>query len=220
MAIDVFVQKKLKSLRDTHKYTLEQLAKKLDTTAITLSRYENGKRSVSLCILEEICAVYNLTIPMFFSDKVFPKNLELKGATPVEHESVYIYGEIAAGNFSSMDLNYLDTIDIPSALAKKYGSANLFGLSINGESMNRIVQNNDYVVLNRQSQANNGDIVAVSINGEEATIKKFYKLDDFSIILKPESNDTSFEPIHIDLRNDPNIQILGRLVWHCSSGIN
>lgn len=219
MAIDIFIQKKLKQLRKQQNLTLEQLAKKLDTTAITLSRYETGKRSVSLCILEEICQIYGLTIPEFFNGKA-EKSITQKVIPTITETrpTIFVYGEIAAGNPLTATEEYLDEIEIPSSLSNRYGQDNLFGLAIRGESMNKIVQNQDYVILNKQKTANNGDIVAVLVNNEEATLKRFYKLDNETIILKPESNDPDFQPITIDLRdNFTTLDIIGKLVWHCAA---
>ncbi|MGL5043106.1 MAG: LexA family protein [Culicoidibacterales bacterium] len=221
MAIDTYVQQKLKQLREEQKYTLEQLARKLDTTSITLSRYETGKRSVSLCILEEICKVYHLTISDFFNNQKAGLPTNNPVSSTVSTSNIFIYGEISAGAFLAANEDYIAEIEIPSSLSKKHGRANLFGLVVKGNSMNKIVQNQDYVILNKQQTANNGDVVAVLVNGEDATLKRFYQLDNETLILKPESNDAQYQPITIDLR-DPNIsiEILGKLVWHCSSVYN
>lgn len=223
MAVDTFVQKKLKALRDEQGYTLEKLANKLDTTPITLSRYETGKRSVSLCILEEICKVYDLTVAEFFANTKDHADFlttditvaDKQNETPVQ--TVSIYGAIAAGSLTTAVEDAMDEIEIPTALIERFSQDNLFGLSVKGESMNKIVQNNDYVILNKQSNVANGDVVAVLVNNEDATLKKFYQLDNETVILKPESHDASFQPITIDLRNeDSNFTILGKMIWHCA----
>ena len=220
MSVDTYVQTKLKQLRDEAGLTLEKLAQQLDTTAITLSRYETGKRSVSLCILEEICKFYKMTVPEFFNGReefssFITEDIPIT-AMPATTQ-VQIYGAISAGSLKDAIEDVLDEIELPSPLASRYSQDNLFGLAVNGESMNKIVQNQNYVVLNKQEQAANGDIVAVLVNDEEATLKRFYQLDNETIILKPESYDESFQPITIDLRNeDTNFKILGKMVWHCA----
>jgi|GEM_PF-3535299 len=226
MAVDNYVQKKLKALRIKNNYTLEQLATMLETTPITLSRYETGKRSVSLCVLEEICKIYNLSVTDFFSDNPLLEDGKLlnTGApvpTTKTDNIIQVYGQIAAGYFNTATQDCLDEIEIPHTLLKRFGKDNLFGLAVNGESMNKIVQNNDYVILNRQSTANNGDVVAVLLNNEDATLKRFFQLDSETIILKPESNSPKFQPITIDLRqNDVELTILGKAIWYCAPYYN
>lgn len=221
MAVDTYVQTKLKALRVANNYTLEQLAIKLETTPITLSRYETGKRSVSLCILEEICKIYNLTVTDFFLDKAQCEQTPVQQTEMLSSTQpanfVGVYGHIAAGYFTSADANFVDEIEIPQTLLNRYGKNNLFGLAVSGNSMNKVVQNNDYVILNKQNAANNGDIVAVLLNNEDATLKRFYQLDQETIILKPESNDPDFHPITIDLRQPDNqLTILGKAIWYCA----
>jgi len=219
MAVDAYVQKKLKQLRLAHNYTLEALAEQVGTSPITLSRYETGKRAVNLTMLGTICNIYNISLATFFATGHEPKtNVNKKSstsrATPAQ---VQIYGEIAAGAFSNAVESILDEIEVPQVLIERFGQANLFGLAIKGESMNKIVQHNDYVILNKQQTANNGDIVAVLLNNEEATLKRFFQLDRETIVLKPESNDPTYQPMTLDLRQpDLTLQIIGKVIWHCA----
>ncbi len=64
---------------------------------------------------------------------------------------------------------------------------NLFCLRINGESMrNAGILNGDLVVCEPRQYAENGEIVAVLIKGEEATVKRFFLYSDH-IELRPEN---------------------------------
>jgi repressor LexA len=218
MSVDYYVQEKLKQLRHTHNYTLEQLAHKVGTSAITLSRYETGKRAVNLTMLATICDVYGMSVASFFAaNKQAPPARVIHEQTQDSPKHVQIYGEIAAGDFTSAIESMIDEIEIPQAIANRFGHDNLFGLAVKGESMNKIVQNNDYVILNRQQNANNGDIVALLLNNEDATLKRFFQLDAETIVLKPESNCPEFQPMTIDLRGaHTSLTILGKVVWYCA----
>ena len=44
--------------------------------------------------------------------------------------------------------------------------------------METIMSDGDYVVIQKQSDFNSGDYCVILINGEEATVKRVYKLDD------------------------------------------
>jgi len=44
--------------------------------------------------------------------------------------------------------------------------------------METIMSDGDYVVIQKQKDFNSGDYCVVLINGEEATIKRVYKLND------------------------------------------
>jgi len=219
MSVDYYVQTKLKQLRRDHHYTLEELAQKVGTSAITLSRYETGKRTVNLTMLATICKVYNITIATFFGSTQQQRSIttsqQKTAANTPKH--VNIYGHIAAGSFTTAVEETLDTIELPQTITERFSHENLFGLAVKGNSMNKIVQHNDYVILNRQPNANNGDIVAVLLNHEEATLKRFFQLDRETVVLKPESNEPEFQAITIDLRNpDVTLTILGKVIWYCA----
>lgn len=85
-----------------------------------------------------------------------------------------------------------------------FGNGELFMLRVNGESMiDAGIFNNDLIVVNRQSTAENGEIVAVMIDGY-ATCKRFYK-EANRIRLRPENKTMS--PIYAD-----DAVILGKVV--------
>ncbi len=84
-------------------------------------------------------------------------------------------------------------------------SGDLFALKVRGESMiNAAILDGDIVVVEECSTARNGEIVAAMVNGEEATVKTFYK-EDGHFRLQPE-NDT-MDPIIVD-----ECEIIGRIV--------
>ena len=66
------------------------------------------------------------------------------------------------------------------------------------------IYDGDYVIVQKQSNAKNGDIVVAMTDEDEATIKTFYKEKDH-IRLQPE-NDT-MDPIILD-----NCTILGKAI--------
>lgn len=81
----------------------------------------------------------------------------------------------------------------------------LFALKVRGESMiNAAILDGDIVVVEKCSTARNGEIVAAMVNGEEATVKTFYK-ENGHYRLQPE-NDT-MDPIIVD-----ECEIIGRIV--------
>ena len=86
-----------------------------------------------------------------------------------------------------------------------HDAADLFALKIRGESMiNAGILDGDIVIVRSTDYAENGDIVVAFIDGEEATVKTFYK-ERGHYRLQPE-NDT-MEPIILD-----KVEILGKVV--------
>lgn len=80
----------------------------------------------------------------------------------------------------------------------------LFMLRIQGTSMIEAgILDGDYVVVRKQSHANNGEIVVALIE-DEATVKRFYKEKDH-FRLQPENS--TMEPILVN-----QLQILGKVI--------
>ena len=81
----------------------------------------------------------------------------------------------------------------------------VFTLHVSGESMiNRGIFDNDYVIVKRQQNAKNGDIVAAMNDENEVTLKTFYKEDGY-FRLQPEND--FMAPIIL-----PNVTILGKAI--------
>ena len=70
--------------------------------------------------------------------------------------------------------------------------------------INAGILDGDYVLVRKQTTANNGDIVVALINKEDATVKRFFKEKD-RIRLQPEND--SMLPIY-----SRNVSILGKVI--------
>jgi repressor LexA len=71
----------------------------------------------------------------------------------------------------------------------RFGGDNLFCLRIQGNSMQDAgILNGDLVICEPRQYAENGEIVAALIHGEEATVKRFFRKADH-IEMQPENKD-------------------------------
>ena len=64
------ISKRLKSLREKHNLTQDELATKLKVSRSTVSNYESGFRTPDINILREICNIYNITLDSIFSEEI------------------------------------------------------------------------------------------------------------------------------------------------------
>lgn len=108
------------------------------------------------------------------------KNIKLdKLGNPVV--SIPVLGTVKAGYDYLAQENWVGTIDIEQKLAD---SGELFALKVHGNSMFPTLMEDDIVIIKKQDDFENGDIVVAIINGDEATIKKGKK-SDAGILLQP-----------------------------------
>ncbi len=116
---------------------------------------------------------------------------------------VPLLGKVTAGNPIEAIERPNEYFDIPQALVPV--GKNIFTLEVSGESMiNKGIYDGDYVIVQKQNIANNGDIVVAMTEENEVTLKTFYKEKDH-IRLQPE-NDTMAPFIF------PNVTILGKAI--------
>lgn len=117
---------------------------------------------------------------------------------------VPVYNEIAAGEPISINDEMEGCFNIPIYWLK--GVKQPFILKVKGDSMiNASINDGDYVVINKQTVANNNDIVAVSIDGE-ATLKRLW-IRGNKAVLMPEND--KYYPIEI---KEDNAYIIGKAV--------
>ncbi|MGO1299513.1 XRE family transcriptional regulator [Staphylococcus equorum subsp. linens] len=84
-----------------------------------------------------------------------------------------------------------------------------FGLKVSGDSMNKIFDEGDVVVIEKDSIVENGQLGVVMINGYNGTVKRIRYNND-QIILIPESNNSNHYP-QVYNKND-EVKIVGRVV--------
>ncbi len=116
---------------------------------------------------------------------------------------VPLVGRIAAGSPILAEEDIEEIFPLPTELV---GNDPVFMLRVSGDSMIEAgIFDGDLVVIKRQADANEGDLVAALIDGEEATVKRFRR-EAGKVILIPENR--SYEPM---VFND-GVEILGRVV--------
>ena len=141
------------------------------------------------------------------------KGLRVKGVQPDDFADVPLYGSIAAGMPIEMT-PVEDTYPVPCAVMEKHPDA--FLLKIEGESMNRILPNGCYALIEPCSTVeHNNDPYAVCVNGYDATVKRVRKLNNgFELI--PDSNDPTYAKKTFNY-NEPDTQtitVIGRVVYY------
>ena len=116
-------------------------------------------------------------------------------------KTVPLVGTVAAGQPIFATENYEDFYSIPGNF---FAGEDLFMLTVSGDSMINIgMFDGDKIVVKKQENADNGDIV-VALVEESATVKRFFKRDG-KIILHPE-NDTMQDFVF------ENVTIIGKVV--------
>jgi|SRR5208282_1308363 len=88
------------------------------------------------------------------------------------------------------------------------GDPDTYALKVRGESMiEDHICDGDYVLIEKTSEARNGDIVVALVDGAEATLKRFYNEPGGRVRLQPAN--AAMQPIIVDRSR---LQIQGKLI--------
>ncbi|WP_438835644.1 S24 family peptidase [Streptococcus pluranimalium] len=119
MELKEYVGNQIKSFRKSKKMTQSELAKLLDTTKQTISRYEKGERKANQDMLFKLCDIFSVTIDDFFPQK----QQEVSSPTPQvlhldrelkepRHAEWISYGDKLLDQQNTVE-NSKDTVDEP-----------------------------------------------------------------------------------------------------------
>ena len=114
---------------------------------------------------------------------------------------VPLLGLVAAGQPIEAVLAH-ETVSAPKSMI---GRGRMFALRVRGDSMiEENIQDNDIIIVSSQQTAENGQMVVALIDGNYATVKKFYREPDF---IRLEPANPQFKPIFI--KTSERLQIQG-----------
>jgi repressor LexA len=145
-------------------------------------------------------------------DPTKPRALELVGHRRAEPDAVHedvprlpLVGQIAAGSPLLAEENVEDVVAVPEPLGRDAD----FLLRVRGDSMIEAgILHGDVLVVRRQSDARDGDVVVALVGddeaADEATVKTFYR-EDGRVRLQPENR--ALQPIYAD-----HVEVLGKVV--------
>jgi len=174
-----------------------------------LSQYVNGKSNPDNEKIFLLSKVFGVTEAWLLGYNV-PRyeRIENTGPQTPQGLKIPVLGTVAAGIPISAVEEILDYEEVPQSW-KNQGE--FFGLRIKGDSMKPDINDGDTVIVRQQSTANNGDVVIALVNGDDATCKKFEKLDNGIMLI---SNNSEYSPMYFsneEVVTKP-VVILGRVV--------
>jgi repressor LexA len=136
-------------------------------------------------------------------DPTKPRAIEVLDEEPSNVRNVPLVGRIAAGSPILAEEDIEDVIPLPVDLV---GDGPIFMLRVKGESMIEAgILDGDFVVVRRQPDALDGEIVAALVDGEEATVKRLQRRDGAVIL---HSENPAFEPMVFT----EGVELIGKVV--------
>lgn len=177
------IGKKIRDRRESLNMTQEELAEKLGyKSRSSINKIESSGRNLPQSKIVAIAKALR-TSPSYlmgWSEEGIKSN-DLERIEPNAYRKIIpVLGRIPAGEPNWIE-QYVDDFTGTDDPRVDYA------LKVKGDSMiNAGIFNGSIVYVQREADYNNGDIVIAVINGDDATVKRYYKYGD-KVILKPEN---------------------------------
>ena len=195
------IYQRIKFLREKKGMTQQELAEKVGfKTASAVNKIELGLRDI------------NQTKILAFATALGTTPGELMGGVrqkeSVKGVKIPVLGYVRAGIPIEAVEDILDYEEISQEMASQ---GEHFALSIKGDSMEPRIAEGDVVIVRKQNIVENGELAVVLVNGNDATVKKFYMNDNGITLI---STNPTYDPFYYskdDVEKLP-VQVIGKVV--------
>lgn len=211
---------RIKHLRETNGYTQKKLATKLGLKGETaIANYESGYSIPKDNVKLKMCEVFNCSLDYLMCKSDEPKN---KTNTDDLSNKLFLI-PVLQKVYSNLNLFKDDNIDfylpIDPNMYHISNPDNYFFFKVSEEGINKLVKMGSYVLIQVQDYAKNEDIILSLVNNsKKAILRRYKKLNEQFVMLEPISEDSSFQPITIDLKKEA-FEIIGKVVGDFKSWI-
>ncbi len=161
---------RIKRAREKTGLTQSELGKICGVTKQTIFKYESGIiTNIPMDKLELIAQGLKVPTTYLLGWEEVPPPLPTNLQVLKPMAKIPLVGKIACGAPILAEQNITDYIDLPGHIRAD------FALVCEGESMiNAGIRDGDIVYIRQQEQVENGQIAAVLVGGDEATLKRVY----------------------------------------------
>ena len=182
-------------LNETHKSQIE-VANAIGVSQQTFNTWSRGIAIPRIDKIQLLANYFGVGKDAFIEDS--------SQASLPKTPTIYLLGRVAAGSPIFAEDNIVGELDVPTIWAKK---DEYYGLTIKGDSMEPKISNGDIVIVHNQEDAESGEIVIATINGDDAVCKRLMKYGDVILLRSFNSNYDD-----IDVTADQDFRIWGKVI--------
>lgn len=205
----------IKNYRTTHQLSMDAFAEKSGISKAYISLLEKNKHPKTLkpiapsiqCIRQAADAM-NMDFNILFAQLEGDVSLDVTNIAQKKGVTINVLGRVAAGIPIEAVEDIIDTEEITEELAR---TGSFFGLQIHGNSMEPKFSEGDVVIVRQQNDAESGDIVIATVNGDNATCKRLKKYETGIALL---STNPDYDPMiftNDEIERKP-VKIIGKVV--------
>lgn len=207
------IGQRIRTAREEKGLTIKELAEDLGLSESTVSRYESGLvAKIKIPVLSSIAKI--LSVQEEYLLGLTDKRQPIQEVVPMG-DYKFVPMSVAAGQPMGIDgVQDFPTMPLPKAFLGKYADRkDLILMKVNGESMNKVIQNGSWVALITNidlADLKNGDLVVFDWD-YEYSLKEYHDLGD-EILFRPKSTDLSYKEIRCKKERD--LRIIGKVVMY------
>lgn len=207
MTLGEFINKRRNQLG----LTLEDIGLATGVGKSTVKKWETGLISnMKRDKIEQLAQVLRVNPVIFINETIddYDSAISITHTPKSKGVKIPVLGVVRAGIPIEAEENIIDYEEISQAMA---ANGEHFALKIKGDSMEPKISEGDVVIVRKQSSVDNGEIAVVLINGDEATIKKFYKTENG---IKLISTNAKYDPFYYTPAevNSLPVSVIGKVV--------
>ena len=197
---------RLKMLRRQKGVKQVDIANLLHITQGAVSQWELGRTNMDYQYAKTLADYFGVTTDYLLGEADIIDSSAIQAPAAVR---IPVIGTIRAGIPLAAIEDIEDWEEIPADMAKK---GEFVALRVKGDSMLPDIKDGDVAIIRRQESIENGQIAAVIVNGDDATIKKVQLLPDGIMLIG--LNTEVYEPHFYSKQeiSDLPVRIYGKLV--------
>lgn len=197
--------KNLKKYMDLYGKSRRQICEELGFNYYTFSDWVNAKKYPRMDKVELLAEYFGIKKSDLIEERNGFSPLDIPGIIPLEPmDRIPLLGAIACGDPILAQENIEDYIDLPRTIKAD------FALTCEGDSMiDAGIKDGDVVYIRSQPEVQNGQIAAVLVDGESATLKRFFFNDGVVTLM---AANQSYSPIVKAGSDVEQVRVLGLAV--------
>lgn len=200
---------KIRELRESKHLTQAELARTVGVVRSAMCQYENGTRQIPDATKLFLADYFGVSVDYLLgrTETSEPGIPNYRNVYPLEpYIKLPIFGEIRAGTPVNMEQGETGEWEYADA---SFGDGQHFMLRVNGNSMSPTIPDGSIAIIRVQNYAEPRQIVAFAMDGDYATLKRYYPQPDGSILLRGDNPEADSYLITKDQIMSGEAHILG-----------
>ena len=201
----MFEAQRLRELREERGWSQEDLGREIGVTGAAVGMWEQGRRSPDSVTLARMASLLGVTTDYLLGRQAQREPVYSADSFVLRQRTVRIpiIGNIPAGDFRLAAADIQGWEDIPEEQVR---NGDYFFLRVQGDCMSPRIQEGYRVLVRVQPSADDGDLVVVIRDNEDATLKRIKVSGKVAILY---ADNPKYSPFAVPTRD---LRIIGKVV--------